>query len=177
VADTPAPELPCRYDAGSIEERAAELFAEAQQNGYRIGPWQVRHDLHGRGAGEARPAQGLLRFNTRLGAANWDHFLAHVVAHEVAHLVVAWHWGRRARAHGPQWREVMALFGSPPERCHDYATDDSGSWRQRRWPYDCPCGEPHRLSTTRHNRAQSGASSYLCLQCREPLVFSGKAAD
>lgn len=162
-----------RYSPARIEARVARLMQRAQLAGWPVRPWQVRHDLRGRNAGEAWPRERLLRFNPVLGAENWDDFLKNTVAHEVAHLLACWRDGNRALGHGPVWREAMALFGCEPRRCHGYDTTNSTLWSQRRWPYRCGCNENHLLSTTRHNRIAGKRRTYLCVFCGERLRFAG----
>lgn len=161
------------YAPAQVEARVAELVTLARDHGLRGGTWHARHDLRGRAAGQARPADGELRFNPLLGAANWEHFLQHTVAHEVAHLVAWWTWGRRTLGHGPRWQQVMALFGSPAERCHPYDVSTSSAWQQRRWDYRCACPTLHRLTTTRHRRVERGQAEYRCRCCGEVLLPAG----
>lgn len=161
------------YRAELIEARVAMLMATARTAGWPVRRWSVRHDLRGRSAGQARPGDGLLRFNAVLGGENWDDFLAHTVAHEVAHLLACWRDGAAALGHGPAWREAMALFDCEPRRCHGYDTRNSEAWRQRRWPYVCACPETHLLTTTRHHRVLRQRWVYRCRGCGAALAYAG----
>jgi SprT protein len=154
----------------AIRQRVVELLERAARHGYRTGRWALRHDLRGLAAGTAHPGSGLLRFNAVLAAENWDDFLARTVAHEVAHLVAWWQWGRDGLGHGARWREVMRLFDVPALRCHRYDTRNSRVRAQRRWRYRCACSEPHLLTTTRHRRVLEGRVAYHCRRCGGRLV-------
>lgn len=156
---------PTDHREAALEQRVRTLLDCAAAQGLQSGEWRIRHDLRGMAAGTAHPQTGLLRFNAVLAAENWGDFLAHTVAHEVAHLVAWWNWGRDGLGHGTRWRQVMQLFGSPARRCHRYDTRNSRVRSQRRWSYRCACGEAHLLSTTRHRRVLSGQAEYLCRRC------------
>jgi SprT protein len=161
------------YRPDRIEARIDELLDRARAAGWPVRAYRLCHDLRGQAAGQARPADGLLRFNTVLGGENWDDFVANTVAHEVAHLLAFWRDGAAAVGHGPAWREAMALFGCAPRRCHGYDTGNSTVRRQRQWPYRCACPEPHLLTTTRHYRVQRRSRLYRCRRCGEALAYSG----
>ncbi|HDX9011743.1 TPA: SprT-like domain-containing protein, partial [Aeromonas dhakensis] len=81
---------------------------------------QVHCNMRGRAAGSARLQTWELRFNPALYQANQQAFLAEVVPHEVAHLLVYALWGEgrgksRVLPHGRQWQSVMReLFGLEP---------------------------------------------------------------
>ncbi len=164
---------PPGYHPERIEARVESLMACARATGWWTRRWSVRHDLRGQVAGQAWPRDGVLRFNPVLGAENWEHFLEHTVAHEVAHLLACWRDGEAALGHGPAWREAMAALKAQPRVCHEYDTSRSSAWRQRRWPYRCGCPEPQELTTTRHHRVQRRRAVYLCRTCGERLRFAG----
>lgn len=67
---------------------------------------------------------------------------AHVydtVLHEYAHLVVYARHGRKAKPHGPEWRQVMADLGIPPKVTHDYPVERRTV--ARRYSFRCnACG-------------------------------------
>jgi predicted SprT family Zn-dependent metalloprotease len=66
-----------------------------------------------RALGRCTPETGSIRLNRKLSKAN-PGILREVLCHEVAHVAVWRLHGRSARAHGPEWRELMALAGYEP---------------------------------------------------------------
>lgn len=151
--------------------RLLELAAPlCRRHRARLPTPRIRFDLRGLAAGQVRWSgqSAEIRFNLDIARRQRDAFIAGTVPHEVAHvLTVACH-GRTA-PHGREWRAMMQYLGvARPQRCHDYAVDETTVRRQRRWRYHCGCRE-HLLSTTRHNRARRGAGGYLCRSCGWPL--------
>jgi len=133
----------------------------------------VRFDLRGTSAGQVRVTDGgdcLVRYNARLLERHPRAFLSRTVPHETAHLVVFGLFGPRVPPHGRKWRAIMALFGSAPERCHNYRVDGLQVRRLRRYDYRCAC-RTHQLTSIRHNRIRSG-QSYRCKQCGQLLERS-----
>lgn len=132
----------------------------------------LNYDLRGTTAGQCHihpPSKVLLRFNLQLAKHNTTDFLQQTVAHELAH-AVTWRCYPKAKPHGAEWRSVMQAFGiAKPQRCHRYQTEQVSSRRQRTWAYQCDC-QLHQLSTTRHNRIQSGKQRYFCKQCQQELA-------
>jgi len=131
---------------------------------------QIRFDLRGRAAGQARCGAGgpwVLRYNPVLLGANPEDFLATTVPHEVAHLAAFARHGVRIRPHGPQWQAVMHFFGVAPERCHRYDLSAVRGRALREFDYHCGC-RGHRLSSIRHHRVLAGGT-YVCRRCAGPL--------
>lgn len=60
----------------------------------------------------------------------WD-----TVLHEYAHLAVFEQRGLKAKPHGAEWKDAMAILGQPPEVTHDY---ECARVRRRR-RYVCVC--------------------------------------
>ena len=109
-----------------------------------------------------------IRFNPLLFARYFQEGLQDTVPHEVAHYVVDSMYTGRPRPHGPEWREVMNLFGiKNPRATSDYDTTGLEVRRQRRFSYACGC-QNHEVSTTRHKRILKGAK-YLCRTCGQEL--------
>lgn len=134
---------------------------------------EVRFDLRGQGAGQARiqprgsrRRPDIIRLNPALLAGHPREMLEETVPHEIAHLVVARRHGRRVAPHGPEWRAVMADFGVPARACHTLPAEPSR--RLRRYRYRCACPEGVELTSIRHNRARRG-TRYLCRRCGETL--------
>jgi SprT protein len=169
--------------AARIEQRTNELLQHAAalcaSHRARLPDPVIRFDLHGQAAGQMqwrRGARPVLRYNLDIAQHHHEDFLAQTVAHEVAHLITAACHGQ-TRPHGSEWRAVMRHLGiANPQRCHQYAVDETAVRRQRRWAYECNC-RGHELSTTRHKRIQTGSSRYHCRQCGAALRPAGPSSD
>lgn len=146
---------------------------------------EIRFDLRGACAGQAvfrltrmrTPAtQCALRFNDALLHRYPEEFFGQVVAHEVAHAVAHWIYGRQIRPHGPEWRAIMQeVLGVPPQVRHRMEVQRQP---RRRHAYGCGCERRvHALSGIRHNRVQRREQIYLCRDCRQPLRYLGHPAD
>lgn len=119
----------------------------------------------GKIAGSALLRLNTLRFHPQLFLQNHEHFLCHVVAHEVAHLIVWHHYGKVA-PHGNEWRQIMTrVFNLPANRTHSYNTDNLGI---KSISYQCRCGII-ALSIRRHNNVLKG-TRYCCKRCRNDLI-------
>jgi len=130
----------------------------------------IRFDLRGKAAGMLVQRSGrppLIRYNPILLRQNRQAFLAQTLPHEAAHLVARTLYGPGIRPHGEEWRAVMAFFGAPARRCHDFDTHQIQGRSLRLHAYACACGE-HRLTSIRHNRILKG-QRYLCRRCGETL--------
>lgn len=155
--------------------RTQELLSQAAADlGVRVKTLEIRFDLRGRAAGQARygTRQGIggpwiIRYNPVLLRENPDSFIAQTVPHELAHVVAFVRHGHRIRPHGPEWRAIMEQFGAAPERCHRYDLARIPRRATRVFPYHCGCGE-HQLSSIRHHRVLAG-QTYLCRRCAGPL--------
>jgi SprT protein len=154
-----------------VETTRARIDEAAQRYRATIEPVPVAFDLFGVCAGmyRVRGKERLIRYNPLIFARYLDENLRDTVPHEVAHHVVDILFGRRGvKPHGHQWRTVMADFGVAPEVRHHWDLDTLAVRRQRRFPYQCSCGE-HQLSTVRHKRMMTKSAVYRCLRCGEPL--------
>lgn len=135
----------------------------------------VRFDLTGKAAGMAifpPRATPVIRYNALLLAENRDDFLRRTVPHEVAHIIARRLFGKKIKPHGPEWRQVMQLFGAEAARCHNYDVSRSSQRKVKRFSYRCDC-RTHQLSSIRHNRVLQG-QRYLCIVCKQPLVACSK---
>jgi len=131
---------------------------------------EIRFDLRGRAAGQARCGSRdpwLIRYNAVLLRENGERFIAETVPHEVAHLVAYHRHGPRIRPHGPEWQAIMGQLGATPERCHQYDLSHVPRRTTRVYTYHCACGE-HQLTSIRHRRILAGRT-YLCRRCAKPL--------
>lgn len=126
--------------------------------------------LRGQKAGVAHISENRLRFNPTLYTENRAHFLEHTVAHEVAHLIAYAVYGKKIRAHGPQWQGVMQqVYALPANRCHTYAVH---STLKTHYLYKCQCTqrEPFALTAQRHARINKGMH-YVCKACDARLLY------
>ncbi|MBA6412604.1 SprT-like domain-containing protein [Parahaliea sp. F7430] len=152
----------------------AEYIALAEQHWQR--PFEtipVSFDLSGRSAGMFRVAgqRRWIRYNPWIFSKFFEENLANTVPHEVAHYIVDVLYTRhRIRPHGPQWREVMRVFGAEPEVTFSLDLSGVPQRRQQRHHYHCGC-QDHALSTTRHHRVLKGLGRYHCRRCRGLLVY------
>ncbi len=143
----------------------------------------IRFDLSGASAGEVqfmrrrgRTLPRLIRFNPAIARTNPRH-VGRTVAHEIAHAAAVQAHGRAGSGHGRHWQAIMAAFGQPAERCHDYDLTGIAIRRQRRFRYDCNCTDGQWLTTVRHRRQQRGERRYVCRRCRSPLYFNEDRQD
>jgi SprT protein len=137
----------------------------------------VLFDLRGSAAGMFKAAgnRHWIRYNPWIFARHYRENLANTVPHEVAHYVVHRMCARQRvppKPHGAEWRTLMEAFGAAPRVTFDLDLAGVPQRRQRRHLYRCGCRE-HRISTTRHNRAQRGDGIYCCRYCRAPLRYAG----
>lgn len=151
--------------------RTSDLLGQAiRQWGLTTKAVEIRFDLRGRAAGQARyggPGPWVIRYNPVLLRENPERFMAETIAHEVAHVVAYARHGHRIRPHGPEWRAIMEHFGAAPERCHGYDVSRVPGRATRLFPYHCGCAN-HQLSSIRHHRVLAGRI-YLCRHCAAPL--------
>ena len=80
-------------------------------------------------------------------------------------------YGRKIRAHGPEWQAVMQnVYQLPASRCHNYAVNRTV---KTHYLYTCACPqrEPFALSGQRHARVKKGLH-YQCKECRARLVYT-----
>ena len=133
---------------------------------------EILFNLRGQAAGMVKimgiEKRVLVRYNPILLNENGDHFLAQTVPHEIAHVVTHALYHRRVRPHGPEWQQIMRLFGADNHRCHNYKVKHSTRRQLQHFSYRCGCQE-HQLTSIRHNRVIKG-QHYICRNCREVLL-------
>ena len=118
----------------------------------------------GKIAGCAHLQKNTLKFHPLLYQQNQEHFLTHVVPHEIAHLLVWQLYGKTA-PHGKEWQNIMVgVFNLPPHRTHQYNVDNIGI---KTVLYTCGCGEL-AMTIRRHNKVLKGAI-YRCKKCHQDL--------
>jgi SprT protein len=133
------------------------------------GALDVSFALRGRAAGDACSRTGRIRYNAELLERYGERFLAEIVPHEVAHVVVGRIVPGRPRPHGPEWKAVMRFFGVAARSCHAFETRPAR--RVGRVPYRCACAEPHLLTPRAHRRIRRGHATYTCRLCRQELAW------
>jgi len=125
----------------------------------------ILFNQRGKIAGSALLQRNTLKFHPKILAQNEQHYLEHVVPHEVAHLIVWQRYGKVA-PHGQHWQYIMTqIFNLPADRTHSYNTDNIGI---KSFDYQCQCTVV-KFSTRRHNQVLKGAR-YLCRSCRSELI-------
>jgi predicted SprT family Zn-dependent metalloprotease len=112
--------------------------------------------------GRCAPKAGLIRLNPGLleGA---PEALREVVCHEAAHVATWLLYGRRARAHGREWKDLMSLAGYEPRvRWAEAAVPEPVRARRGRpfvYVHTCPVCRAHWI-------AKRTSSSWRCATCR-----------
>ncbi len=157
-----------------VEQRTEEFIHRAEELfGRRFARVPVLFDLTGRTAGMFKVVgrHGLIRYNPWIFGKYFEENLRDTVPHEVAHYIVHEVYPRRGiKPHGHHWKSLMAQFGA--DAGVTFALDLAGvpQRRQSSHRYQCGC-RVHEVSSTRHNRAQRGVARYLCLFCKDGLVY------
>ncbi|TGD02432.1 SprT family zinc-dependent metalloprotease [Salmonella enterica subsp. enterica serovar Wilhelmsburg] len=150
-----------------VTRRLREYRAQANHTRDSHTPEPKRvYTQRGTSAGTAWLESYEIRLNPVLLLENIDTFIAEVVPHELAHLLVWKHFGRKA-PHGKEWKWMMDRGPrAPPRRTQQLARQ---SQRPNTIPYHCQC-QHHQLTVRRHNRVVRGEAVYRCVHCGEPLV-------
>ena len=100
-----------------------------------------------------------------------EEHLSGTVQNEVANFIVYELYGTRGvKPHGPQWQEVMTVFGADQGVTFDLDLAGIPQRQQRTHAYRCAC-RIHAVSSTRHNRVLPGVGSYRCRLCGSDLAY------
>jgi len=159
-------------------DRVEECFVTIE-NLYKvkIPRCRITFCLSGTTAGTANYGTKHLRFNRKLLIANFDHFIADTIPHEVSHIAdfcLNPRNGTPRKPHGPSWKKVfIEAFHAPPRRCHQL---DVSSVRRKTktYKYSCGCvGKTHEMGAIRHKKAVRGAV-FTCNKCRTEVSFVGR---
>lgn len=127
-------------------------------------------DLRGRTAGMAYQQRNHVQLNAVLLVENFDDFISDTIPHEVAHLVVWVKYGRKAAAHGAEWKEVMRRFDVEPSRTHSLDTENSGVATVL-FRYRCAC---QTFELTRRTHPGALAGNRYCKSCKYALQYTGE---
>ena len=132
-------------------------------------PYEVTfNEWRGRVAGTANVYGRIIDFNARLCAENFEHFIVHTVAHEVAHIVqYDRHGPVKSKGgkniwHGKIWKDIMQNeFNVEPNRCHSYFVETKA---MKTFEYKCACRN-WVFTIIRHNKMIRG-TTYTCPKCK-----------
>lgn len=154
-----------------VQRQLKRNLAQAQAHFQQSFPMpQVNYAVKGKKAGVAYLQENEIRLNPVLLAENGVAFIAQVVPHELAHLLVYQLFGR-VQPHGKEWKFVMeSVLGVPAETYHCFDTASV----EKQFLYECAC-QTHALSIRRHNAILRGQRTYLCKHCKQPLTFLVKS--
>ncbi|QUM77707.1 SprT family zinc-dependent metalloprotease [Moritella sp. 24] len=160
----PTPEMLAQLVLAKIDT----CYQQAEQRLNRNFPRpQINFNQRGKAAGSARLQTNELRFNPVLLRENQQHFIAHTVPHEVAHLLVYQIFGR-TKPHGKEWQQIMnKIFDLTAKTTHEY---DVSSVKGKTFTYACQCTE-HQLTIRRHNKIVRDNVKYICRFCRKSLTI------
>jgi len=143
-------------------------YQQAEQRLNRTFPRpEIKFNQRGKAAGSARLQTNELRFNSILLQENQQHFIAHTVPHEVAHLLVYQIYGR-TKPHGKEWQQIMnQIFDLAAKTTHQY---DVSTVKGKTFTYACHCTE-HLLTIRRHNKIIRDNVKYICRSCKQSLII------
>jgi predicted SprT family Zn-dependent metalloprotease len=170
-----------RQQKSEIDNKIAECLEIANQTfplGGSIKPghvnpeaynWpEVAFDLKGRVAGQAW-GDRKIRLNIELLHKHYDEMLHQTLPHEISHCVVSRRWPR-ANPHGYEWKQVMRVFGLPPNRTHMMPTTKARH-HPRPHIYICEgCLRQFKLTNNIHRKMQNGQKRY-CTRCKSRVVY------
>jgi SprT protein len=129
----------------------------------------VKFDLRGTVGGKADYRNNYVKVNQTLCAENFDHYIKHIIGHEVAHLIaLALHPLKRIKPHGDEWQSVMRAFGLPADRCHNYDVENARVRMTTQYTYSCNC-QVHQVGSAIHNKIHMNVKSYHCKLCKGVL--------
>ncbi|MCV6605954.1 MAG: SprT-like domain-containing protein [Porticoccaceae bacterium] len=157
-----------------INETRRYIQLANRELGCRIEDVAVLFDLKGQAAGmyrmvgRGRSLQRSIRYNPWLFAKYWDENFTTTIPHEVAHYVAEQLFGR-VQPHGPEWKNLMNLFGADSARTCQFDMTGIPGRTVKTVTYCCQCRR-HQLSLIRHNRVVKRGARYLCKFCNGQLL-------
>jgi predicted SprT family Zn-dependent metalloprotease len=83
-------------------------------------------------------------------------------------------FGKLGCAHQIGWRQVMQLFGFPPERTHHLPVGELRYQHRVVAKGICGCKDLiHEIKPIRFRKIRYGRRRYRCLKCRQELRLAG----
>ena len=148
-------------------KRIFDVFMQAESFfGVPFNQPTISFKLKGRRAGYAIPAYNKIVLNNELLHTYGDKFINDTPGHEAAHLIAYEAYGYIIEPHGKEWKQVMIdVCNQQPNRCHSFEIKTNHI-------YSCKCNPSFYISTTKHNRIQSGKKNYYCLNCKTTLKWN-----
>jgi SprT protein len=126
----------------------------------------LAYNQRGNIAGCALLQKNIIKLNPKLFIENPEYFLSHIIAHELAHILVYQLYGLRVKPHGLEWKKVMLeVFDLPPKVTHSL---DTSNVKLKSFMYKCAC-QHIPLSVIRHNKVVKGKQNYICRKCGDQL--------
>jgi SprT protein len=168
--------LPSSNKRNEVEAIVEKYMAIADRHfGKKFNRPLVTYNLKGTTAGWAMGGKEIrINYDLLNDPRYYDDMVQQTVPHEVAHIVVHQMFSQ-ASPHGAHWQLVMAVFGKPATRCHQYETKPVR--KHKKFHYTCMCsGRIHQFGSARHHRAQGGQRSYRCTICNGRLSWNGASS-
>lgn len=158
--------------------------------GMSLGMPRIEYSLRGCTAGKAMEDFRML-LHPHFLVTETEDMINVTVPHEIAHIIVGarehlGHYGNQLRVvrrgrrlrrviapHGPEWGEVMELFGLDPERCHKYDVKEVRV-RKARYQYQCAnpkCNRVISISGRAHNQLLRKPNSRWHIGCKGHLLI------
>lgn len=108
---------------------------------------------------------GIINLCRTLLADNEEEFIKDTIPHEFAHIVVHKVYGRRAKPHGKEWKNVMRHFGCEPKTYHNMDVDKAllmngqkTRAQTRPFVYICPtCDKEYNMTPQMHKKIRLGS--------------------
>jgi SprT protein len=127
----------------------------------------LAYNQRGKVAASALLQKNIIKINATLYSQNTNYFITHIIAHELAHIMVYQLYGLRVKPHGIEWQKMMLeVFDLPPKVTH---TLDVSEVAMREITYECAC-QKVPLSLTRHNKVVNKRQLYVCRKCKTVLT-------
>lgn len=127
---------------------------------------EILYRQKGSVAGSALLTSWQIQLNLNMLLENSEQFIAEVIPHELAHLIVYKNFGR-VKPHGNEWQALMEhVFKLDAKRTHNFNLPKQTQNNRHR--YRCQCQE-HLLTHIRHNKIQRKQTQYYCKNCGSVL--------
>jgi predicted SprT family Zn-dependent metalloprotease len=164
-----------------LKQRCKERLVQCKkQLGFPASMPTISFDLKGTTAGEAHHGINHVRLNAGLLNKYPEHFVHHVVGHELAHLAAKErHADKKIAGHGFEWRHEMSKLGLPAYQYHvyDISPAPASPLRAQKHPrflpetirVQCPCS----VATLRGKRLIDWQEGLVlcCPKCRKAFTL------